>query len=443
MSRARVIYACQALFVGPAPSTGYSFLSYEGVLNNNSNNLSGNHNLLKQIDRITAVSYDFSLDRTDIKQLGRRTTAARPLINQPTIKLNVDYMLNGVKNEARFGFNVNFAQLQYPFSGESFYPNRVSPISGMIYPSLAQPTGEPFWPHSYKEPRNIYLVTCPEGQDLYIASGEESSNGIDSRVNNFSVLAFGDCYIDSYSTMARVGDVARASISFGSDNVCFYSSGSGFQSPSINPQTREIISGTKIVIPEAIDEGGISAIRPGDISVGISGIEDVGLNIDDSKITSYAINLDFNRESLYSLGYKNYLCRKINFPLFASYSIDTIVGDSLSGSFVELLKKDKNYDVTINLRSPAPCQGVGDVSIRYDLLQSKFEGISYSSEIGSNKTAKLNFTTELDPLGTNAGFFISGLLNISKLADYLMTEDGDYLTDEEGNRIVTNYIPLF
>ena len=94
--------------MGPAPETGYNFISYTGELNNNPDELIKNHNLLKEIIRVQDFGYSMSLTRTDLTHLGERSLISRPNINNPQIELNFGYIVNGLRNEARMGFNVNY-----------------------------------------------------------------------------------------------------------------------------------------------------------------------------------------------------------------------------------------------------------------------------------------------------------------------------------------------
>ena len=78
----------------------------------------------------------------------------------------------------------------------------------------------------------------------------------------------------------------------------------------------------------------------------------------------------------------------------------------------------------------------------------KFEGISFGNQIGGRKTAKLNFSTEIDPEDYTRGMQISGLLGIEKIEDFLLVEDdgssnGNYLIQEDGELLVSNLSVLY
>ena len=117
MSRNRVAYYTEGIFIGPSPSSGFCFLHYTGLLNNDHTNLVQNHNLLHNINRVQNASFSLSPSRTEIKQLGKRSLVSYPNVNSPNIKLDFEYLLNGLANDARIGLNVNYAQWHYPNSG--------------------------------------------------------------------------------------------------------------------------------------------------------------------------------------------------------------------------------------------------------------------------------------------------------------------------------------
>jgi hypothetical protein len=65
----------------------------------------------------------------------------------------------------------------------------------------------------------------------------------------------------------------------------------------------------------------------------------------------------------------------------------------------------------------------------YKFKNCKFNGISYSNQIGEKKVAKINFTLEIDPENYNKGVAFAGILGIQKLEDFILTESaGNYIS---------------
>jgi hypothetical protein len=481
MARNRNNYAVQGMFIGPAPGSGFHFIDYSGVLNNDTTgNIYKNHNLLMKIDRLTAFDYDFIVERRDIKSLGTRSLLARPIINSPYAILNFEYMLNGLKNDARLGLDVNFNQFQYPYSGQPFHSGKVCPISGLHERRLLlQVTGDPWWPYVYKDSRNIFIAVSPEGTDLRGAEMNEdfvtpdTLQNIDRNSPGYQVISFGNCYLTSYSTEAAINDIPKSRVSYICDNAAFFTSGSGCQTPAVNTRTREALAGKKFTIPNGFDEGGPSVLQPGDIRLDIKETgtnldpRDLGLNMTDAKIDKYSISFNLNRDPLRSVGYELPLDRRMTFPVMAEVSFTMTVGDANSGSLIDLANYDRGHNITIKLhnpqcnapyslnqidpRNPGPTAISGAIAIQYEVLDAKFKNITYSDSIGANKRATLDFEAEIDPDNFNHGLFISGLLNIEKLEDFILLEhtagvnsgDFGYVLAEDGTLLVNNLVPLF
>lgn len=473
MPQNRIQYNSEFLYVGPSPSSGFHFIHYTGLLNNDHTNLVQNNNLLHQINRVQNVSFSMSPTRTEVKQLGKRSLVNYPNINSPNIRLDFEYLLNGLANDARIGLNVNYAQYQYPYSGGTpFYSNNftVNLLSGLMARQLTQPTGDPFYPSAMRDNRNIFLVRCNETDDFLkrgkekLTSPDTTQNGTDPQVTGYEVFAFGNCYLDSYQTEGAVSSIPKSRVSWACENAAFYLSGSGCNIPAINLQTRQIVNNNKFVIPMATNEGGPYILNPGDIILNISssgnGLSGLGINFNNVNINHYQIGMSFNRDSLNSLGYKCPLDRQLNFPVFVDLNFGMTVGDISSGTFIDLLNIDSGYNIALQLRNPPHCPpyvntdshprqsgpvftGDGQIAISYDFRDAKFMGINYSASIGSNKTATLNFKAEINPDVADKGFYISGLLNVEKLNDWLVDENGDFLVDENLDPIVGNLVPLF
>lgn len=472
MPRNRVPYFSEFVFVGPSPASGYHFLYYTGLLNNDHTDLVRNHNLLQQINRAQECSFSLDASRTEVKQLGKRSLVSHPNVNPPNIRLDFDYLLNGVANDARIGLNVNYAQYNYPNTGGTpkYADNfTVNLLSGLMGRQFTLPTTDPFFPLPMRDNRNIFLVRCPEGDQVIFKHREKlteldwSKTGVDPRSTGFEVFAFGNCYLDNYKTQGAVNSFPISRTSWSCENAAFYLSGSGCNIPAINLQTRQVVNSNKFNIPLAYNEGGPYILHPGDIILDISssgdGLSGLGIDFNNIFIRSYDISMDFNREPLNSIGYKCPLDRQINFPVFVDLSFNMTVGDTTSGTFIDLLNKDSGYNISIKLRNPecppfstdtgnprhdGPVfSGKRLTAIRYDFRDAKFMGIDYDTRIGTNMGANLSFRTEIDPDATDKGFYISGLLNVEKLADYLLLDDGGFLEHDDDGILIANYKPLF
>ena len=147
-------------------------------------------------------------------------------------------------------------------------------------------------------------------------------------------------------------------------------------------------------------------------------------------------------------------------------SIDGIVESGNSGSLVDLISINSGYDFTIKVdpdgcpkRTTAPINA-GTIpinteveSLRYTFLGAKLDDFSYNTNIGDNKTFNASFSVEANPNPNylNSGFFISGVLGMEKVEDFILLEgtangidqDGYYLQQETNDLLVTNLIPPY
>ncbi|MDP2692668.1 MAG: hypothetical protein Q8O88_03460 [bacterium] len=472
MPQNRVTYYSQGVFVGPSPASGFHFLSYDGTLNNNFEDLITNHNLLKRINRVQEIDFFIQPTRSEIKQLGTRGLVSYPNVNPGLVQLSFDYLMAGLINDARLGLNVNYAQFNYPYSGSPKYADNysVNLLSGLMGRQLTQPTEDPFFPLATRDTRNIFLVRENETNQLNkqvkesFSGTDQTQPGTDLAVTGYQILAFGNCYLESYRTSAAINQIPRTQVSYSCENIAFYTSGSGCNIPAIHPKSGYSANSNKFVIPNTMDEGGPFILLPGNILLDISSSGDhlsgLHFNFQDIKIQSYDISMGFNRQPLNSIGYRHSLDKQIDFPVFVDLNFTMFFGDSNSGNFVDRLFIDSGYNINIRLRNPlcgSPFTttltnprhdgpiftGEGQEAIRYDFRGAKFMGASYTSAIGTNANGTLSFRTEINPDLIDKGFYISGLLNVEKISDYLIDEEGNFILDENNAPIASNLIPLF
>jgi hypothetical protein len=365
-------------------------------------------------------------------------------------------------NEHRLGFNVNFLLEYGTYNGTSFYDGSDTPfISGLIDRTFTPDINQINFPYSCKDRRNFFLASETEGNDLNISY----YTGTHPRAPYFTVFSFGDAFITNYKTSAQVGDFPRCSVSYTADNMEIHSSGSGISNPSVNPKTRQPISNGACYIPSTyIGTGYPSVLLPKDITLdfvclpmltgvnifdgsGVSGaiypdIYDIGASFSDIKIQSYELNLPMPRTELNSLGYKVSIDKQLNFPIIPTLNVNTIVGEFQTGSFLNYLNKNDDYNITVKLKQP-PNDKIG---VQYDFRRAKLDSFAFSDAIGNNKTCNMVFSTEIDPDNTRRGLFVSGLLNqdqtLVTLTNYLLKEDGSYLLKEDGGKIIIEDAPI-
>lgn len=463
MPRNRIHSQLEGVFVGPAPASGFHFIDVFGNLNNEYGS-GNNYNLVVPINRVNSCGYDITLNRATLQGFGKRGYVSRPILDPPEVNLNFSYWQMGVINEYRLGFYVNYQQLEASVETQPIFPDnfQVCVISGFINREFEPATNSLNWPYTYRDKRNIFVMVAPDGQDLNNpTTGQSKSSG--------TVLAFGNCYINSYQASAAVNGFPQAAVSYTCENVCVYSSGSGIPIPAIDPKTRSGILNKKAEIPQTYQGNTPSVLLPGDITVDVSGlaaqsnilaVQGTGLYVhgspnvvrlglpsfNDVAIQSYDINMPLARESLRDIQYKLPVDRQINFPVPVNLNISALVKDFGTGSLEAFLNHDDDYNITIKLRNPhnAPTGGIG---VQYDFLRAKLISVDSSLNIGSNRAINASFVTEIDPADYSRGFFMSGQLNVSRptdLSSYLiMEEDSSRILQEDNSLIVLHEIAFF
>ena len=481
----RVLYNVEGLFVGPS---GHNFLSYfGGAPHDDYSNPLITHNLIKQIDRVQSLSYDISIPHTQINQLNTRSVLGRPIINPPEVNFSFRYLVSDLSNESKLGLYVNYPQFEEPFSGAPFFANNTGHtlLSGFVDEEEHQDfyyqegTYDPFFPaRTYRDKKNFYLAVRGDLEDIFTGERLENLTSrdpqevTDPNATGYNVISFGRCYMTSYSTEAAVGTFPTVDVTYVGENIMFETSGSGFMSPTIEPKNGNQFSDMHCVIPKRIERNPISVVRPGDINFAVDSFSGMGIDFDNLHLESYVISFDVPRDTEKSLGYKFPISRKVNFTAPVTIDINGIVEKMSSGSLIDLVNVNQDYNFTITLDMPGICKepntgepvhpGVvpletrTDELIRYSFNGAKLDKFSYDTSIGENKVFSASFSTEIDPDDLSKGLFMSGFLSDRKLEEYHLLEtdspldgstgdfDGFRLELEEtSGLLVENYIPLY
>ena len=149
---------------------------------------------------------------------------------------------------------------------------------------------------------------------------------------------------------------------------------------------------------------------------------------------SVKMSIPMDRENLSCVGHKYHIDRNLTLPLKSTVTIDMIESGSnyqTSGNFLDNLRRDEKYDMSLTVRD-----GQGNQGMKFNIFGSKFEGAAYNSDIGSNKTVSTTFTMSNDYdfarsviSAEGQGLFILDFLVDDNL-NILTTDGGDPLVDE-------------
>jgi hypothetical protein len=387
-NRVRTIYQTESLHIGPSPGTGQHFKQF------GAESLFTGSNLITGLYRIQNCNYNFSVNRTPVQQFGELAAIDRVILETPTVGLSFSYLLANMWNERALGFVTD---------------GRLSALSGIL--------------NKVVDERNYFLKIVDEGID---AVGD-TSDDVD-----VAVVGFGNGFLTSYSTSAAVNSFPSVDVSVSALNMTF-STGLSGKLPSINPENGQRITNFHYVVPTTLSSPGtglldISVLRPGDITMDFKKRETEdegvlldatgiyaapGVNIQNAKIQSYNLSFDLGREALQKLGSRFAFSREITFPVDISLTVDALVGDLTTGSLAAIVDDDDSYDITINIKKPAPPGDPQPVMARYVVKSAKLNNQSFSNGIGDNKTVSLEFAAQIGgPHQHTVGIFMSGVTDV-------------------------------
>lgn len=417
MAKTQVIYNQIGLYVGAASlgASGYNFISSDGVINNDSSVTTDNFPLVFPLKRINSCSYSIEANRTNISHLGDFGTISRPTLNDAQVSFSFNYYLMGLINELRIGLlcNTNYDHIE---TGPLIYgTGRASLLSG-LYSRDYTPSQDTQvnYPLKSREPRNLFVACRKDALDL-----NDSASGDFFKNTEINVFGFGNTYLTSYSSSAGVNQLPEVSVSFVCHNIEVYSSGLDNNIPAINPRTYNVYSGVKFSIPDTFDGTGLPTVMiPSDITLSIrqksnnsENLTDLFLDYTDVKIQSYDFDINLNRNPLYKIGYKYPVDRVLAAPIVSNLNFSLFPGDAKAGSLVSLMKRDENYDVFIrlNYQRGSLFNGCG---VCYEFINAKFNGFDSEISTSQKESNTLSFTTEIDPLRTDRGIFMTGFIGI-------------------------------
>lgn len=356
MARKRVIYQSEALFVG---ATGASTPT--------------------QLMRVQSANYGFDIARTDVNQYGQLAAIDRVILTQPAVNLDFSYYASSGQNENALGFYLGTAK-------------------GALADILS----------GGRDINDYYIYVSPEGTDANIDTSATGTNGSQGRV-----IGIGNAGLTSYSVNAKVGGFPTISVNAEALNMKFYGATTGY-TPDVNPQDGKPNSTTVFSIPTPSTGVGYTALRPGDVTLSVSGL---GVNASDLKIQSFTLSTDIGRDPIQKLGSKYAFSREITFPVTVKATVEAVIGDiggtdNLGNALTDIVCNDgQSYNLVFALGQPTTDCDISTppspYALRYTLKGAKLDSQAFSSAIGDNKSVTLGFSAQIGgPSDTNKGLFI-------------------------------------
>jgi len=377
MARNRVIYQSEGLYVSNVASSG-SAASHE------------------QLSRVQSANYSFTINRQDVNQFGDLARIDSLVLDPPTVSLDFSYYLTDGFNERALGFFVQHTGLKA--DSQRFANADSNTIGNFASGHLTSSSGA-----------NFFIATSPDGDDL----NQASAVALDS---NDTIIGVGNCYVSDYSVELAVGSLPTVNVTVEGANMNSLSYSAGFASPAIDQENGTKYTTTSITLPDPTENGGIdskggpiTALRPGDITLGLSSLESDSLvkidGLDGAHIQSASISVPLSRTPIDRLGSRFPFAREVDFPITCTLNISAIVSNAQAKNLADIINLgESNAAITVNDQQTPPVPAV-----RYDLKGLKIDSQSFSSSIGSNKTVDLTFSTQIGgPKDALNGVFMSG-----------------------------------
>ena len=419
--RNRVIYQSEALFVSPL-STGYHSTGdtrvatgpgaglYQGKnvgpMSATSPSVNGliemqTGSIVKQLKRVQSANYSFTVNRQDVNQFGQLSRIDSLVVDTPTVTMDFSYLPTDGENERLLNFVTD---------------GTTNALSGHISPEISN-AGQ-----------NFFIVTVPEGKDAYL--GDMTKTGSNT------VISLGNGYLTDYSVDASVGAFPTVSCTIEGFNiktdVTTITGGgvlqnndafSGLLVPAIDPSDGSKICHRTFVLPQTDTGDGVSALRPGDITLDLA---NAGLlskqtaydgksqtpSAGSAHVQSVSISIPMSRTVLQRLGNTFGFSREIDFPVSATLTVNALVSELKQGNMLDELCGNRENDLVVTMRNPECIEcnrGGSPTGISYTLKGALLESESYSSAIGDNKSVDLTWSVQVGgPTDTKNGVFISG-----------------------------------
>lgn len=357
-------------------------------------------NLVQQLHRVQSANYSFTVNRTDVNVFGQLARIDAIALEPPTVNLDFTYYPIDGFNERNLGFYVQGADDK----GLGMGADSLSAAKGHLQDDSAG--------------RNFFILTTPEGTDAFNTTVDPEDR---------SVISLGNGYLSDYTIEASVGSIPTASATVELFNAKSDKGVTGVSIPAVKLDDGKPITGINFTLGHSTGKRGDSqgaspttgealatALRPGDITLeipqGLSIFTDVSGD-GSVHIQNFSLSLPLSRSPIDRLGTRFAFSRVVDFPVVATMSISALVSEVSTGNLANIIDDCEERDVRIRMKANTSCGGskAASDSMIIDFKGARIDSESISSDIGSNKTVDLSFTTQIGgPEDLEHGVLISG-----------------------------------
>jgi len=369
-------------------------------------------NMISQVHRVQSANYSFTINRTDVNTFGQLARIDAIALEPPTVNLDFTYYPTDGFNERNLGFYVQGED----GLGKGMGSEGKNAAADHLKADNAG--------------KNFFILTTPESTDAF--------NTTDA-VSERSVIGLGNGFLSDYTIEASVGSIPTANTTIELYNAKSDIGTTGVTIPGIGLKDGVPSSGINFSLghPEALrgdykgaspstglfGTSSITALRPGDIQLeipnGLSMIAKVS-GEGSIHIQNFSLSMPLSRSPIDRLGTRFAFSRVVDLPVTASLSVSALMSDVGTGNLASLLDDCKEHDIKVKMMGQVGCE-FGNPKIEaltIDFKGARVDSESISSDIGSNKSIDLTFTTQIGgPEDLIHGVFISGA-NRNKIPEY-------------------------
>lgn len=360
-------------------------------------------NLVQQVHRVQSANYSFTINRTDVNTFGQLARIDAIALEPPTVNLDFTYYPTDGFNERNLGFYVQGKD----GLGASMGAAQRNAAAGHMGSDNAG--------------KNFFILTTPESTDAF--------NSTDP-VSNRSVIGLGNGFLSDYTIEASVGSIPTANSTIELYNAKSDIGTTGVSIPGINLVNGLATTGVNFSVghPESLrgdfkgaspstgefGASSITALRPGDIQLELPAELSMFSKVSGNgavHIQNFSLSMPLSRSPIDRLGTRFAFSRVVDLPVTASLSVSALMSDVGTGNLANLLDDCNEHDVKIKMFGLTSCNP-GDEKVEaltIDFKGARIDSESMSSDIGSNKSVDLSFTTQIGgPEDLLHGVFISG-----------------------------------
>ena len=352
---------------------------------------------ISRLDFIQSYDFSFNIDRQALKQVGSNQFASRQTQLAPDVELNLSYLLNDGWNEKYIGLDFTTGAYSNPLQ------------------TVFSSTGD----------KNFYVLIS---QDQY-----QDSNA-DTSAQDYNVLGIGNAFITSYEIALSVGGMASVNCNFAAANASVTNYTDSRYVPAVNVgstgETAEM-DNVRYGI-DFLDNSRSSRYGTGFTNIFDSGCSFNGASISATSTTvsgmkfgfdfdnfqSFQLSLPFERKALYGFGSNYPTTRKIQIPVVATMSVDSLVDTFEAENLAESFKTEdvttSGYDFNVVFKNPNNVEKLG-----IKIQNARLESYSLGAQIGNRTFVQTSWTFEVSP---TTGILMSGSFGTPALSSVYINE---------------------